>query len=103
MLEDEGKAMLLMPSSTTRAATHDALYRMLSHPDSIVGLADGGAHCGLICDASTPTYMLTALGAGPQPRPAPRARARRPQADLRYRVLYGLGDRGVIAAGKRAD
>jgi hypothetical protein len=32
---------------------------MLGHPDSVVGLADGGAHYGMICDASFPTYFLT--------------------------------------------
>ena len=32
---------------------------MIEHPASAVGLSDGGAHCGLICDASFPTYLLT--------------------------------------------
>ncbi len=55
MLEDEGRAMLLLPTLNFIRGNHDALYEMLTHPDSILGLADGGAHCGLICDASTPT------------------------------------------------
>jgi N-acyl-D-aspartate/D-glutamate deacylase len=103
MLEDEGKAMLLMPTLNYARGNHDALYQMLSHPDSILGLADGGAHCGLICDASTPTYMLTHWV---------RDRSRGPRLTLERAIrkqtsetadLYGLRDRGVIAAGRRAD
>ncbi len=103
MLEDDGKAMLLMPTLNYARGNHDALYTMLSHPDSIVGLADGGAHCGLICDASTPTYMLTHWV---------RDRSRGPRLTLEHAVrkqtsetahLYGLRDRGVVAPGKRAD
>jgi N-acyl-D-amino-acid deacylase len=103
MCEDEGKAMLLMPTLNYARGSHDALYAMLSHPDSILGLADGGAHCNLICDASTPTYMLTHWV---------RDRSRGPRLTLEHAVkkqtsetaeLYGLRDRGVIAPGKRAD
>ena len=32
---------------------------MITHPRTVLGLCDGGAHCGLICDASMPTYLLT--------------------------------------------
>ena len=28
-------------------------------PGTVLGLGDGGAHCGLLCDASLPTYMLS--------------------------------------------
>jgi N-acyl-D-aspartate/D-glutamate deacylase len=103
MCEQDGRAMLLMPTLNFVRGNHDALYEMLSHPDVILGLADGGAHCGLICDASTPTYMLTHWV---------RDRRRGPRLALELAVkkqtsetasLYGLRDRGVIAVGKRAD
>ena len=103
MLEDDGKAMLLMPTLNYARGNHDALYAMLSHPDSIVGLADGGAHCGLICDASAPTYMLTHWV---------RDRSRGPRLRLEHAVrkqtmetahLFGLRDRGVLEVGRRAD
>jgi N-acyl-D-aspartate/D-glutamate deacylase len=42
---------------------------MMTHPAAVSGLSDGGAHCGLICDASYPTFLLTPLGARPAPRP----------------------------------
>jgi N-acyl-D-aspartate/D-glutamate deacylase len=69
----------------------------------VSGLSDGGAHCGLICDASMPTYMLSHWT---------RDRHRGPKFSLEYMVrkqtldtatLFGLSDRGVIATGKKAD
>lgn len=103
MLEQDGRAMLLMPALNYSRGNHDALHGLLTHPDSILGLADGGAHCGFTCDASTPTYMLTHWV---------RDRTRGPRLTLEQAVrkqtsetanLYGLTDRGVIAVGKRAD
>jgi N-acyl-D-aspartate/D-glutamate deacylase len=76
---------------------------MIEHPASIFGLSDGGAHCGLICDASMPTYMLTHWA---------RDRRRGPKIPVEVLVhkqtqataqVYGLHDRGVLAPGKLAD
>ena len=70
---------------------------------SVFGLSDGGAHCGVLCDASVPTYMLAYMA---------RDRTKGPKMSLPYTVhkmtqdtarLYGLNDRGVIAPGYRAD
>ena len=70
---------------------------------SVFGLSDGGAHCGALCDASVPTYMLAYFC---------RDRTRGPKMSLEFTVhkmtqdtalLYGLADRGVIAPGYRAD
>ena len=36
----------------------DAQVDAIAHPQSVFGLSDGGAHCGVLCDASVPTYML---------------------------------------------
>jgi N-acyl-D-aspartate/D-glutamate deacylase len=103
MLENDGQAMLLMPALNYSRGNHDALHGLLSHPDSVLGLADGGAHCGITCDASTPTYMLTHWV---------RDRSRGLRLTLEQAVrkqtfetanLYGFTDRGVIAVGKRAD
>ena len=46
-------------SSTTPAGDLDAVREMLVHPATVLGLGDGGAHCGVLCDASLPTFMLT--------------------------------------------
>ena len=75
---------------------------MIAHPDCVMGLGDGGAHVGIICDASYPTYLLTHWGRD-------RAKGR---FDIPYLVkrqtqdtarTVGLMDRGVIAPGKKAD
>ena len=76
---------------------------MLLHPRAALGLADGGAHCGVICDASQPTFMLTHWT---------RDRTRGEQLPLEWVVqkqthdtarLYGLGDRGTLEPGMVAD
>ena len=73
------------------------------YPHSVFGLGDGGAHCGVLCDASIPTYMLTYMC---------RDRTRGETLPLEYMVhkmtrdtalLYGIEDRGLIAPGYRAD
>jgi N-acyl-D-aspartate/D-glutamate deacylase len=77
--------------------------RAIERPHSVFGLSDGGAHCGVLVDASVPTYMLTYFT---------RDRQRGPLMPLEFVVhkmtqdtaeLYCLHDRGVIAAGYRAD
>jgi N-acyl-D-aspartate/D-glutamate deacylase len=76
---------------------------MLDHPHTVVGLGDGGAHCGSICDGSFPTYLLTHWT---------RDRTRGPRLPLEFAVqrytrapaeLAGLRDRGLIAPGMKAD
>jgi N-acyl-D-amino-acid deacylase len=103
MLESDAGAMLMMPFFSYSGKNHDAIREMLIHPAGVMGLSDGGAHCGLICDASIPTFMLTHWA---------RDRQRGPLLSLEYVVrkqtldtarLFGLNDRGVITAGKRAD
>ena len=75
----------------------------IEHPRSVFGLSDGGAHCGVLCDASVPTYMLAYMT---------RDRTKGHTMPLEFVVhkmtqdtaqVYGLYDRGVIAAGYRAD
>lgn len=81
----------------------DAGAEMLEHPITVPGLSDGGAHCGAICDASFPTTMLTLWG---------RDRVRGKQFPIEWLVkrqsadtaqALGLGDRGVLKPGYRAD
>ena len=81
----------------------DGTYEMLKRDITASGLADGGAHMKMICDASMPTFMLSFWG---------RDRTRGPTLPLEHLVrklslknaqLYGLNDRGSIAPGKRAD
>jgi N-acyl-D-amino-acid deacylase len=103
LLERDGREMLFMPAFNYASGDHSAIAEMMAHPNTRLGLSDGGAHCGLICDASTPTYMLTHWA---------RDRSRGPRLPLEAVVkqqtqdtasLYGLHDRGVLAVGKKAD
>jgi len=95
--------MLLLPLFNYSEANHDALYEQMQDPAAVLGLADGGAHCATICDASMPTYVLTHWV-----RERTRG-ARLPIEDAVRRLssqpadLYGLGDRGRVAEGLRAD
>jgi N-acyl-D-amino-acid deacylase len=103
LLERDGTALLFAPLASYVNHDHEALRTMMTHPRTVLGLSDGGAHCGLICDASMPTYLLTHWV---------RDRSRGPRLPLEQTVhlqtgrtarVYGLDDRGVIAPGKRAD
>ena len=57
MLTDEGRGMLYVPFLNYADGNLDAVREMLRDPSAVPGLSDGGAHCGIICDASFPTYL----------------------------------------------
>ena len=103
MLTDEGRGMLYVPFLNYADGNLDATREMLSDPCSVPGLSDGGAHCGIICDASFPTYLLTHWT---------RDRSRGERLSIPFVVAaqsrktalsVGLRDRGVIAPGYKAD
>ncbi len=77
-----------------------ATEAMLADRNTIMGLGDGGAHVGFILDAGYPTWLMTYWG---------RERGRFPLAEVVRRLTSdtagaaGLGDRGVLAPGKKAD
>ena len=103
LLEQDGAAFLFAPLANYVDLDHDAMREMMTHEATVVGLSDGGAHCGLICDVSFPTYLLTHWV---------RDRDRGERLDLEDAVrfqsadtadAYGLTDRGRITVGRRAD
>ena len=103
LLERNGRELLYMPFGNYAEYNHNALREMLLDPVTSLGLSDGGAHCGLICDASMPSYMLSHWVRG-------RSRGERMPVETAVRLqtsdtakLYGLGDRGVLAPGMKAD
>lgn len=103
MLENDGRGLLYSPLIGYAHGNFDALKAMLDHPTSVLGLSDGGAHCGILCDASLPTYMLTHWARD-------RSRGERLSVEevvhhqtQRTASLYGFEDRGVIAPGYLAD
>jgi N-acyl-D-amino-acid deacylase len=102
-LERDGTNLLMLPVFNYSESNLDAVREMLLHPAGVSGLGDGGAHCGMICDASIPTFLLTHWV---------RDRSRGARLPLEWVVrkqtkdaaaLYGLNDRGVLEVGKKAD
>ncbi len=103
LLRDEGHLVLMRPVHSYAHHDLEACREMLQHPLTVIGLGDGGAHCGYICDASWPTFMLTHWT---------RDRTRGPRMALESAVkmqsadparLMGLHDRGLVAPGRKAD
>jgi N-acyl-D-aspartate/D-glutamate deacylase len=103
MLTNDGRSMLYLPFLNYADGSLDPSYEMLTHPDAVPGLSDGGAHVGMICDGSFPTYNLTHWT---------RDRTRGPKLPLERMVkaqtrdtaeTVGLYDRGLILPGYRAD
>src|SRR5206468_8792980 len=103
MLSDQGRGMLYVPFLNYIDGNLDATREMLTDPNAVPGLSDGGAHCGIICDASFPTYLLTHWT---------RDRSRGEKLSIPFVVAaqsrktalsVGLFDRGVIAPGFKAD
>jgi N-acyl-D-aspartate/D-glutamate deacylase len=103
LLQDGGRKILFDPAQNYADGSLSAPYEMMTHRDTILGLGDGGAHCGLICDASFPTTMLAYWT---------RDRVRGPRLAFPevVRMLsganaeaMGLKDRGLLANGYKAD
>ena len=103
MLEQEGRALLMAAINNYGGGGLDGVHDMLTHPASVIGLSDAGAHCGLLVDASMPTMLLThwVRDRTRGPRIALEAAVRMQTAETAD--LYGLGDRGRLIAGLRAD
>jgi N-acyl-D-aspartate/D-glutamate deacylase len=59
LLEDAGRALLYFPIYNYTEMNFDNVLEMMKHPQSIMGLSDGGAHVGTICDSSFPSYLLS--------------------------------------------
>lgn len=99
----DGKTMLYYPTLNYSENSLEPSLEMMRHPHTILGLGDGGAHCGTICDASFTTHMLTHWA---------RDRSRGERLPLPWVVkahsrstaeAVGLMDRGVLAPGYKAD
>lgn len=58
LLEKDGEEFLYFPIYNYTELNYNAVYEMMTHPQAIMGLSDGGAHVGTICDASFPSYLL---------------------------------------------
>ncbi|MDX5366219.1 MAG: amidohydrolase family protein, partial [Alphaproteobacteria bacterium] len=54
-----GRNFLFFPLHNYYEFSLDNALTMIRNPNTLFGLSDGGAHVGVICDVSVPTYMLT--------------------------------------------
>ncbi|MEE8558964.1 MAG: amidohydrolase family protein [Myxococcota bacterium] len=103
ILERDGRQLLFAPLANYVDFDFGALREMMLHPSTLLGLSDGGAHCGLICDASMPTYLLTYwVRDRKRGERIPLERAVELQT-RRTASVYGLLDRGTLEPGKKAD
>ena len=103
LLERDGRALLYRPLHNYTAGTLDAVGEMLRHPHTLVSLGDGGAHVGMLCDASAFTYMLShwvrdRRQGERMPLPWAIRRITRDNA-----LALGLADRGLLQPGYKAD
>jgi N-acyl-D-aspartate/D-glutamate deacylase len=103
MLERDGTGFLFAPLISYLAGDLEGIKEMMLHPQTVLSLSDGGAHCGLICDASMSTTLLTHWVRD-------RTRGERlpietvvHQQTSRTARAYGFADRGEIVPGQRAD
>ena len=103
LMDQDGRGLLYFPLFGYATSRFDAIEETLLHPQTGISLADGGAHCGAICDAGTPTFMLTHWV---------RDRRRGPRLPIEFIVRrqtldtahqYGLLDRGALLPGLKAD
>ncbi len=103
LLEEEGRRKFYFPLYNYTSSDLSVVHEMMSHPAALLGLGDAGAHCGYICDASYPTYLIKHWA---------RDRTRGPKFALETLVemqtrrnarAVGLTDRGALLPGMKAD
>ena len=103
LCRNEGTGFVYLPILNYADGNLDFLEALQGSEDCVNSLSDGGAHCGTICDAASPTFMLQHWV---------RDRKRGGRLGLEAAVkrqcldtarLYGLDDRGMIAPGYMAD
>jgi N-acyl-D-amino-acid deacylase len=102
LLDDEGHAMLLVATSNLENNSLDTVGKLLHRDDVVLGLGDGGAHYGMICDASYPTFLLAHWARDRASGRFSVPEAIRELTSVPARVA-GLADRGRIAVGYKAD
>ena len=103
LLEDGGRRKFNFPIYNYTEQNLDVVREMMTHPAALFGLGDAGAHCGYICDASYPTFLITHWG---------RDRTRGDKLPIEFLVhgqtlrnaqAMGIHDRGALRPGMRAD
>jgi N-acyl-D-aspartate/D-glutamate deacylase len=103
LMERDGKAILYLPVTNYAAGNLDVVREMIAHPNTLLGLGDGGAHVGIMCDATATSYTLTHWT---------RERERGALFPVAWAIrrlsrdnaaAIGLDDRGLLRVGMKAD
>ena len=102
LLDEDGHAMLLVAMGNYQNNSLDTVGELLRRDDIVLGLGDGGAHYGMICDASFPTFLLAHWARDRASWRMSVAEVVKELTSVPARVA-GLADRGRIAAGYKAD
>ena len=102
LLENDGRGLLLTALANYGSGSLDPIHSLITDPNSVLGLGDGGAHYGMICDSSYPTFVLQHW--------ARDRKGERLSIEQAVKALtadpartVGLMDRGVLAPGRKAD
>ncbi len=103
LIGGDGDRKFFFPVTNYVSGDLEPIREMLTDSQTLLGLSDGGAHCGVICDASVPSFMLSHWG---------RDRTRGRKFPLEWLVkkqtndtadFFGFHDRGRLELGKKAD
>jgi len=98
----DGRDMFMAPALNFSEGNFAAIETMINHRDALIGLGDGGAHVGIICDASGQTFLLKRWvgdGSGGTMSLEKAIHA----LSWRNAQAMGLLDRGLLKPGYRAD
>ena len=102
LLDDDGQAMMLVALANFENNSLDTVGELIRRDDVVLGLGDGGAHYGMICDASYPTFVLAHWARDRASGRLSVTEAVRLMTSVPAKVA-GLADRGRIALGYKAD
>ncbi|WP_109357344.1 amidohydrolase family protein [Sphingorhabdus sp. EL138] len=102
LMSDDGKGLIYLPILNYIDGNLDFLHPLQHADDTVNSLSDGGAHCGTICDAASPTFMLEHWVKNRERGTITIENAIKRQC-LDTARLYGLNDRGVLKPGYLAD
>jgi N-acyl-D-aspartate/D-glutamate deacylase len=103
LLADDGHAVFYLPAANYTEGNLNSVREMLGSRHTVMALADGGAHYGLICDASFPTFFLQRWVRDAAPEERIDLADAIAELTSRPAALIGLTDRGRIAPGMKAD
>ena len=102
LMANDGAGFIYFPILNYADGNLNFLEALQNSDDCVNSLSDGGAHCGTICDAASPTFMLEYwVRDRKQGRISLENAVKRQCRDTA--LLYGLEDRGLLKPGYLAD